>query len=433
MSFLIRRKIETERYTWVERLLPLFCAAVTYKTIFNYYVFLAPGLTTLWTLAYTAVTLVMMLLFVFLACKALVNWNCYMELRPTLLIPICVVLNILVVIAQTGDASILSRSYRMMLAVGTNDEFGYYFSQINVWFGNMAVVMLLTFYARHRDTLIKCIISCMTVIIIPAVLIMLIHPEYLGVRQSTFEESDVVFGGGLWNIGVMSFGSFAWPAMLLFGDMKKGQKWLTGIATALFLFFGVAGVSRTLILMAVFSVSFYILDSRKDATWLMKSIVIFFALVAFLTLEGDLMDNIVSRFLQEDTFSENIRFALWEEYLSHYKEYWLFGAPLGNVYNYYHKVNIIGHYYLPHSAPINFFVRFGLLSALAYLALIRNAFLKNNAALSPSATVCMKAGCIAYITLAFINQTGYADAIFYIMFGLLLAYRRVVDYERARG
>lgn len=433
MGFLIRKPIEIDRYTYIERLIPLFCVLVTYKNYINYYIYLAPSLTTLWMLAYNAITLVMLVAFVPLACKAIVNWNCYSELRPTLLIPICVVANIAMVIVQTGDASILSRGYRMMLAVETNDEFGYYFSQINTWFGNMASVMLLTFYARHRETIVKSVVACMSITVIPIVLIMMIHPEYLGVRQSTFEESEVVFGGGLWNIGVMGFGSLAWLGILLFKDMKKPQKWIAVGSVVLFLFVGIAGVSRTLILMAVFSAVFYFLLSRKDVGWLLKGFALVIAVGAFCILEKDLITSVLSRFTESDAFSENIRFDLWEEYLGHYKEYWLFGAPLGSAYNYYYEVNIVGHYYMPHSAPINFFVRFGFVAAAAYLLLLRNAFLIKTPFIRYEERICLLACGIAYITLAFINQTGYAEPIFYVMFGLVLAYSRTVEYEQRRA
>jgi len=103
----------------------------------------------------------------------------------------------------------------------------------------------------------------------------------------------------------------------------------------------------------------------------------------------------------------------------------------GNIYNYYRDYNFIGHYYLPHSAIINFTIRFGLLSCVSYLGLIKKSFLPSLNALEERKKYCFRAGMIAYITLAFINQTGYAEPTFYMMFGLWMALSRVYDFEEA--
>lgn len=412
--------------------LTVICAMVTFKYAFNYYSFVVPAFSSAIYGLYFVVTLFMLALFFPMAGKVLLNLRRqkYKMLLPAVIIPLCVLLNIFYVMISSGDFSILSRGYRMPLAYGTNDEIGFYFAQINTWFGNMAVVMYLAIYTQDKKDIVKCLCVSMAVLVIPTVLIIAMHPSYLGMRQSTFGEG-VTFGGGLWNVGVVGYGSISWLGMALAGNATKRQRRFIYFSVFLFVFVGVAGVSRTLILMVAFSWIVYFLLDRKDMHWLKKVLLMLLGVLVFVTFETDFILNIVIRFGDATGGTSNIRFRLWEAYLSHFREYWFIGAPLGSVYNYYKDVNLFGANFLPHSSVVNFLVRFGIFALLSYLILLRRAFLPprlGEHALTRS-HVCMASGGVAYITLAFINQTGYAEPVFYIMFGLALAYWRIEEAE----
>lgn len=410
----------------VERLLPFYCGCVIFKTVYNYFVFLVPALEIVWSLLYNIVTLFGLVMYIPLALFTFSRINRYKRLAPALIIPLCVVINIMMVMFETGDITLLSRDHFIAFA-DPNNAYGYYFAQINTWFGNMSVVLMIAVFASEKETVKKCIISSMFMLFLPAVLMAVTHPEFLGMRQSTVEGSEVVFGGGLWNIGVMGIGSISWLALALARDMTKNQRRFIIIAVGTFSILGIAGLSRTLLVMLALSGCVYFLAAKKDASLFTKVILVLIAVVTFIVLETDVVDSLIGRLNDDTSGTQNVRLLLWEAYMSHYKEVWLIGAPYGSVYNYYYDVSMFGAHFLPHSSVINFFVRFGIFAALAYLSLIKNAFLsfRIGETLSRNQYACILAGCVSYVALAFINQTGYAEPIFYVMIGLLLAYSNI--------
>ncbi len=415
----------------IEKMMPFLCVMSAFKTFTSYYRFIAPSLNSFWTLLYNAITLFLLVAYVPLFFMLLANGRYKnRNLFPAIIIPLTVCFNILLAgIEAGGILDVLSRSYRIPNAVDTNDEFGYYFSQINVWFGNMSLIAILATCIKKKRTIVKCITGCMAVMVIPILIIMITHPSAIGVRQSNFEEQAITFGGGLWNIGVIGFGSLSWLGLAMLDNSTKNEKRFIIFSVALFAFVGVAGISRTIVLMAIFSFVYYFLASKKSVNFVIKTLMVIFLLIIVIVIEGDLINTLIERFTGEDSGANNVRFELWRVYLSHIKEYWLFGTPLGNVYCYYLETDLLGEHYLPHSAIINFWVRFGVFATLAYLALVKNSFFRKNKGNNRS--VYIKAGGIAYITLAFINQTGYAETIFYVMFGLLLAYDKIIRAEQA--
>ncbi len=417
------------KYT-IENALPLYCACVVYRSIYNYFIYLVPALEFLWVLIYNLVTLFGLVMFIPLALHVLSKKSRYRFLSPALIIPLCVVINILAVFFETMDFTILSRNHLIPVAQGTHDAYSYYFSQINTWFGNMTVVLMIALFSTRKETIKKCIISSAFMLFVPAVLMVIAHPELLGVRQSTIEGSDVVFGGGLWNIGVMGIGSVSWLGFSMTKDMTKRQRNFIVIAFATFAFLGIAGLSRSLILMLILSAFTYFWIAKKDENLIVKVLIVLIAVVALLVVAWPVVESMLGRFSDDTSGGQNVRFLLWKSYLSHFGEVWLVGAPYGSVYNYYRDVSSHGRYFLPHSAVINFLVRFGLLSMLSYFALIKNAFLSiPKGKLDRNENACIKAGCVAYVSLAFANQTGFAESVFFVMFGIMLAYTKILREE----
>lgn len=422
-----KHSITVRKGLYVSDLMPLICAAATFKYAYTYYGFAIPVLSGLCNLLYQVITLFFLIAFIPLFFVVIKRANkLYI---PIFIIVTMVLVNIFYVIISTGNISIISKSYQMSLASGTNDYIGFYFSQINTWFGNMAIVLFLVNYVKDREMLIKCIVSSMLVLVIPIILITVMHPSYLGTRESVYN-NDTVFGGGLWNIGVIGFGSISWIGLAVSDNAQKRQRWIIYASVALFVFVGVAGVSRTLILMVVFSTIVFFLFTKKDMTWLGRSFFIILAVVLFFVLEPEFILSVMERFTDKTSGTHNVRILLWKAYLSHFREFWLVGAPEGSVYNYYRDVNYFGENFLPHSSLVNFFVRYGVFALCAYVVLLRNSFLKiqKSKEVNPKTKICVLAGGVAYITLAFINQTGYAEPVFYIMFGLYLAFYKIVTY-----
>ncbi|MBQ7111385.1 MAG: O-antigen ligase family protein [Thermoguttaceae bacterium] len=419
----------------IEKYLPIYCALIVYKTVFNYFIFLAPPLAPLWMLLYNLVTLFGLVVYIPLAWRAFANPRYRRWLWPALAIPTCVLINIAAAIVETGDFSLLSRNFRLPHAWGTQDEYGYYFSQINTWFGNISVVLIICLFATTFETIKKCVLAILLTLFVPAFLTVVTHPGMLGVREGVMEagNNEVFFGGGLWNIGVMGVGSVSWLALSMVKNMSKGQRRFVVFSVAFFAFLGIAGLSRTLITMLVLSGGYYFLKARKNNNWFINVILVLLLSVAFIILAWDLVAAILFRFSDKTSGTQNVRLFLWQSYLSYFDEVWLAGASFGNVYKYWNEISWNGDHFMPHSSVVNFLVRFGLLCAISYLILIKRAFLtiKESARITRDQTACIRAGGIAYILLAFMNQTGYAEPIFYLMFGLLLAYSQIVKKEEA--
>ena len=418
--------LKTKKGLYVADFMPLICIAATFKYAYTYYSFAIPSLSGICNVLYQVITLFFLLTFIPLFFVVIKKVNrLYI---PIFVIVLTVLGNVFYVILSTGDLSIISRTYHMSAAFGTNDYKGFYFSQINLWFGNAAVVLFLLHYVRNRKMLIKCIVSSMIVLVIPIILIIIMHPSYLGTRESVY--NNVVFGGGLWNIGVIGFGSISWIGLALSGNARKSQKWIIYISVALFIFVGIAGISRTLILMVAFSMITFLMFMKKDMNWIGRSILIMVAIALFFVLEPEFILSVIERFSDKTSGTHNVRILLWKAYLSHFEEFWLIGAPEGSVYNYYRDVNYFGENFLPHSSLVNFFVRYGFFALFAYIILLKNSFLKiqKKKNIDPKIRICILAGGVAYITLAFINQTGYAESVFYVMFGLYLAFYRIIMY-----
>lgn len=416
----------------IEKNLPLICGLITYKNFHNYYAFAFSNFSSVEMIFYNIVTFVLLASYIYLFFDFFHNRepNSRKLLWPAILIPLAVLGNTLYVMIDTGSYDIISREYINRLALGTNDEKGYYFAQINTWFCNMAIILLIYKYMNSIDSMVRSVVSCVLVMAIPTILIVLQHPEFLGVRESYFNDDSVNFGGGLWNIGVMAVGSLMWPAMMLMQYCSKKQKRIITSCLCLFVFVGVAGISRTLILMLIFSTSIYLLLAPKDNAWTKKVGVLLLAVSFMFIVEPGFIDSINERFHDHTSGTQNVRLLLWVAYMSHFSEFWIIGAPVDGIYNYFYDVDLIGEHFLPHSAVINFCARFGIIAAFSYLCLIKKAFFYNRHLGLTNDKVYLFAGCAAYVILAFINQTGYAEPIFYVMFGILLAYRKIMNYEQ---
>lgn len=411
-----------------EKAVPVVCALIAFKTLFNYYTFLFPMAASLITLVYNIVTLLMMVSFIPLSFIVFLDYRNRNGLTPALLIPLAVVINIACVVWSNGSLDILSRDYFLVQAAGTNDQYGYYFSQLNVWLGNMGAVLFIGRYTQHRETIVKAVVAVFIVFIVPILALVVTHPEALGLRQSSFSGSDEVFGGGLWNIGVIGFGSLSWLAMALFPKANLNQRRVIAVSVPLFIAAGLAGLSRTLVLMALLSLLVYLFVAKKDQKWVGKSLIVLIALVLVMIFGTSLFQPLIERF-SGSSGGHDIRFDLWVSYLSHVGDTWLVGAPEGSVYLYYADVTLMGFHYMPHSSVINFLIRFGLLGCVSYLCLIKNAFFVFPRDIDKSLKACILAAATAYVSLSFINQTGYEEPIFYVMFGLFIAYMKLLKRD----
>lgn len=417
----------------ISNITPFICGLVIFKTTVDYYYWLFPSVESISSILYQIITLFcfslfpLMLIQFFLRQK---NYN-WKLMRPIILIPLAVIVNIIMVMFQQGSIEVISRNFVIVNAASTNDYTGYYFAAINTWFGNIGLLLFLMYFVNNKRLLKKCIIASLVMFVLPIIFVLLMHPEYIGLRES--QVSDMVFGGGIWNIGVCGFGSLAWLAISQLYDVNKKQKYIILFSILLFSFAGISGLSRTFVLMIFFSLTYFIIFTRKNKTW-MKTLFITIAFISvFLMFEGSIASQVVGRFNDSATGgTSNVRFALWGNYIKYIDEYFWLGAPVGSVYNYYHDTNLLGKHFLPHSSILNFWIRFGAFAVLGYLIMIKNAatkLKKRNDVIKKYKRVCLQAWVVSYISLSFINQTGFAEIAFYLGFGLIFALINIENSE----
>ena len=219
---------------YISNLLPFICALIIYKATVNYYYFLFPSFTPFWKLLYQAITLFCLIIFpimfiVILLSKKPFRWKL---IYPSLLIPISVLINTFLVVLQEGTLEVLSRSYLIENAKSTVDYMGFYFACINTWFGNIGIMLLMTYFVNNKKVLTRCLIYSLFMFVIPILLLILLHPELIGQRKSQF--GNIVFGGGVWNIGICAFGSLAWMAIAQIYEVSKRQKKFIVLSIILF-------------------------------------------------------------------------------------------------------------------------------------------------------------------------------------------------------
>jgi hypothetical protein len=402
-------------------LLPFLCVLAAYRTIFTYYIWLFPTLEGLFNTLYIVATFIFLLLFPCMLLYIIIHRLYLGRIKGAIFIVIAVLVNIIYVVISSGNTSIISRSFINTFAFGTNDVNGYYFAQINTWFGNVGLLLAAYIFIKDKKTLNNCIMALMWVFLIPTIITLIFHPEFIGQRESSI--SGLIFGGGLWNIGVIGFGSFSWLIFAQLNEFKRINKIILIISVVLFISSGLFGLSRTLIVMMVVSIGYYLIKRKKNKNWLfvVVSIAVIFGL--FCLVESSVWDEILGRLTDATSGTSNVRLLLWTGYLGNIKEYWLLGAPIGSVYRYYKGVTYATHNYLPHSAIINFLCRFGIIAVMGYISILFQYFfgVNNSTSASRRKRIILQSGCIAYMALAFINQTGYEESIFWITFGLIFA------------
>ena len=418
---------------FVQIFMPILCSMAAYRSIYNYYIWLFSPFSDVFEVLYTIITLCFFLLFPVVMVYIGLHRIRLAQAKGIILIVIAVLINIVYVMTDTGNVEIILRSYVNQFAPSTNDEMGFYFAQLNVWFGNAAILLASYIFVNNKKTLNKCLMAMVWVFLIPIIFTLILYPEYIGERESFISEMN--FAGGLWNIGVVAFGSFSWLLLAQRKELSRGNRLIALLAVILFICCGVFGLSRTLIVMLIMSYGYYILNIRKDSRWLFIVVVSIVFAGLFLTLQPSLWDEMVVRFTDSTAGLENVRVLLWANYLSGIDEYWLIGAPEGSVYRYFSGLTYATHNYLPHSSIINFWCRFGVLAVIGYLTIVRYYFigLKAETLELTKKKVALQSGCIAYMSLAFVNQTGYEESVFWITFGLIFSLIKIENGNRARS
>lgn len=256
---------------------------------------------------------------------------------------------------------------------------------------------------------------------IAGVLPVLLFPEMIGDRSILVQGYH--FSGGFWNAAVISYMSIGWLTIAVSTiEKSKFKRFFLFSLFLIMAFGGIAGLSRATLLSVVISFGVYLLFIRKFK--MLINITIIGVIIVALTVVffPELTQNFSERMEGGINIEEEARTDIWLDYLEDLPDYFLFGAIDGN-YTIYSKYGMG-----PHSALFNWLVQYGILGLLGYIILIIGLIIsikKIGNSTSMETTAALYAWLTAYVSVAFINQTGFNEMTAFIAFGIIFAWSNI--------
>jgi len=255
-------------------------------------------------------------------------------------------------------------------------------------------------------------------LIISSVIPLLFYPEMIGRREGIVNGYE--FSGGFWNSGVIGFLSVGWLLIALsINEKSKIKRIILYGMFFLFALTGLAGLSRALILSIVFSILIYLVIANKLKQYLKFIVLGIIVSVVFIYIFNDIIENLMFRFEGGINIQEETRVNIWSAYLANIADFFWFGEITGDYKKYTRWV------FGPHSAPLNWFVQFGVLGLLGFLALLLGV-VKSIRYISKEHVTLIKAALyawlVAYVSISFINETGYKDLSLFSSIAIIYAW-----------
>ncbi|TYS59866.1 hypothetical protein FZC74_06840 [Sutcliffiella horikoshii] len=280
----------------------------------------------------------------------------------------------------------------------------------------LALIVIILGVSNSKT--LRGVISAFGIGALISVLIPLIFfPDMIGRRSVNVY--GIIYEGGFWNNALISFASAAWIYIALaVNNGTKKTKLLAFITFGIAWIASFAGLSRTLILITVISITFYLMYIRKFKSILKISVII----IVLVTLIINLFPNIIEEFNNRlsangNLFEDESRVNIWKSYLSNIPEFFFVGSL--ESYREFGP-NGLG----PHSAFLNWFVQYGIIGLVGFIYLIMGLIKEINIVKrkSRNEAAFLWVWLISYISLALINQTGFVETSFYVAFGIVLSW-----------
>lgn len=338
---------------------------------------------------------------------------------PIMALLITVLMNSVLVIIGEGSVTAFGTNYPMMVA--GEIRYGVYLQELLNWLRNFSVLFLLLWTTNSFQALHRALLICAIAFTLPMMLLVVMRPDLIGMRRTFID--GIVFGGSIWNIGVRAFIScgWLWVCQLQTQSMTLRAKLVYIGAILLTLVTGLAGVSRAFLVGLIMSVLVFLLHIRKNGRLVTGFIVATSIFILVLVILGDyVIQHYLDRFTAINPLEGgNTRTLIWKSYLSNFKEYWHFGVLRGGI----HQYGPPPMFYSPHSAPLSWLVRYGLFAMGAYIGLllilwqlIRKIRLGGN-----NQGVFLSAWVVAYVSVSFMNETGFETVETFIGMALTMA------------
>ena len=239
-------------------------------------------------------------------------------------------------------------------------------------------------------------------------------PNMVGTRVAVVE--GVSFSGGFWNSSIVGMVTTFWFSLCLMEYYFKKQAVLLWLLLGVIIMGALVGLSRTAFVSLGSSLLVYFFLSRSFSKriWLL---LLFLAVSILILRNFDLvLYNMQSRLGQHSNLLNESRILIWQDYLAHISEYWMFGVSTEG----YRVFSM--EYMGPHSIFLNWLVRFGIVGLLGFLWLLYGVFLsvkKIRVYFSRERYARVMAWTVSYITLVAYNETGFQVPSLYAIFAFI--------------
>ncbi len=341
-------------------------------------------------------------------------------LMPLYLLLLIIVLKHIVLIAEYGGLGFLSPSFYSSYP---NFPEGFYIMGLQRWLTIGSLIMWIVYEIDSKAILNKCLKVSAIAFLIPIILMIVCRPDLIGLRLVLVD--NVFFGGGFWNIGVRGFLAFGWLWILMYFDKSQSNRKLFLAAAIISVVSGCFGVSRAIIVSVSMAILFYILFNIKSTRPIKVILTVAICVFAvYLFFGNTFIDAFIDRFKNLNDVSsleEESRFLIWKSYLSNISDYLFFGAPIGSYFRY----AIPPKFCSPHSSPMLWLVQYGVFALIAYLSLLWK-IVRNSKLLNKDISHNILLWLITYISITFINESGYFTTETYI--GLALVFSTINIY-----
>lgn len=307
-----------------------------------------------------------------------------------------------------------------------SDNFGYLID-----FTSIVLILCILIIGLNTDQLIRKSIWALGMgLFTSSVIPLIMFPEMIGIRQSEF--GTFTFTGGFWNVGVIGFISIGW---LLIALSVKEQSIFKRVVLVLFIliiaFSGLAGLSRAIVVSIALSIITYLVFARKIKQYFLFIVVSILVVIIVTYSFNEVIENLAYRLDGGINIQEEARTTIWKTYIEYIPDYFLLGEIQGDYTKYTNWI------FEPHSSLLNWFVQFGILGLIGFIMLLTGVFKSIRyigKAHSRLISAPLYAWLIAYISVSFVNQTGFKDLSVFAAIGVIYAwglnsYKKVNDIQ----
>lgn len=305
---------------------------------------------------------------------------------------------------------------------------GYNFVYLINFISAIAILFVIINGVQNIELLKKCVFALAIGLFSSAMIPLILFPEMIGKREIIV--NNITFSGGFWNVGVVGFISIGWILVAMsINEKNKAKKNILLFMTIIICLVGLAGLSRAILLAITLSLVVYLLVSRKVKQLVIVITIAIASVIAIMYLFNDISTNLMLRLEGGINIEEEARTQIWISYLTNIPDYFWFGEITGDFTKYTNWI------FGPHSTPLNWFVQFGILGITGFIMLLLGTFksikyiVKVN---SKSLSAPLYAWLFAYISVSFMNETGFNQYAIFCGFGFIYSWG-IISYNRYKN